>query len=234
MQLDISLPATNLAVNPTAPNVAPSRPGVDHSAMRAPTWPAGLPMLAETTPQTTLDAALQLAEVGGVLAVDLYAKDGKRPVMRAYQDTLPWPRLERGIWYGSTRNTDIIARWFGPRGEFSGQRYGVGLALRDAGLCALDVDDARGAVELVRLVESVGGWGGPTFAVMSTRGPKLIYQRPAELAGLNHVRQKALDIEDRVGLAAIDVVLHYALLWAPGRRWYGSPADIATMPGGEL
>lgn len=227
----------NTVMSTSVALVDPSRKAPDIGATLT-NWPNGLPILPDSTPSTALAAALILADIGGVFAVDLYARDGKMPCMRAYQDTVEYPKRDRdGIWHNSTRNAYAIREFFGPRGRYASRRYGVGLALRDAELLALDIDDARGADQLAALVAAGGGWAWPTFAVLSRKGPKLIYRRPARLAGLNKCVQKSRDKAGAnigEGLAACDVCLHYILAWAPDRRWLGTPADIADLPGGAL
>lgn len=166
--------------------------------------------MRESTPATGLDAALALIAAG--VPVGPAGRRSKRPILEEWQTP----------GRGSTLDPDTARLWWGPGGLYEG--CGVTAVLRYPGLLALDPDTPEATAALAELAGGADGWP-PTFVVLSAHGVKVIYPRPEDLAGRNgaHV--------NRPELGGADLLCNNILAWAPDRRWFGSPADIApTRP----
>lgn len=239
-------PAT--AAPPTLDGAGTRRPGADlpHQLEKsapaavdldpARLWPPGLPMLPDATPPTALDAALALIAAGlPVLPVALTSGKGKGkkagrkvPTVSSWQypaaaaaDHGAGRKLKH-----STLDPDTARAWWGPGGRY--RSCGVGAALRAPGRLAVEGDGPEANAGLSAAAAAAGGLPA-TWAIGSTRGPKAIYTRPAELAD-DTVKWTNRNYEHRAELGGADLILGYVLAWAPGRRWFGSPADVAACP----
>ena len=124
---------------------------------------------------------------------------------------------------GYAPDVATVRAWWGPGGPYAG--CDVGIALRDAGAFAIDLDDDDAAAGWAAMVNANGFID--TFTVHSAKGAKLIMRRagsPVPLdANGNKVRVPAF-------AGCTDVVAGYVLAWAPGRRWEGSPDVVAACP----
>lgn len=177
-----------------------------------------LPPLAEQ-PRDALDAALSLA-AERISVLPMYPEgtylrneDGEL-VDRSKSPALPqWQ-------FAATIDPAVIQRWWRPGGRYHG--FGVGVAMRMSKLMAVDTDTAAAAEGVAELA---GGDLGAGLVVVSKKGIKGFYRRPARLA--SHNGNKA----SREALGGADVIMGAVLAWSPGRQWYGDPGAIGDAPG---
>lgn len=161
--------------------------------------------LYSSQPATALEAAL-----GAGLPVHPVHPGTKRPILRGWYER-------------ATDDREVLERWFGRRGQFA--RYGVGLALRKAGLMAVDLDTPEAADRFDTLTMAHRGLF--TWTIMSQRGAKYLFRRPEALANENGTRVH------RPELGGADLLFGQVVIWMPDRSRYqvGGAGDIARCPG---
>lgn len=175
-----------------------------------------------------LGAALRLVAAGwGVVPVRADTKTPARaewqhPAVGAVVAALEDPKRRANAGY--TTDAATVRAWWGPGGRYA--KCGVGIALRDAGAFAIDLDDEAAADGWRAMVEAGGGIGA-TFTIHSAKGAKVIMRRDGSPVPLDANGNKT-----RVPTFAgcTDVVAGYVLAWARGRRWEGSPDVVAACP----
>lgn len=165
-------------------------------------------------PDDALAAAFALVGAGW----GVFPARSKRPIRRDWQS--PANGRARS---GYAADVATVLAWWGPGGPYEGAE--VGIALRDAGAFAIDLDDDDAAAGWAAMV-AAGGGIAPTWTIYSTRGAKVIMRRDGSPVPLDANGSKV----HRPEVAGADVVCGNVIAWAPGRRWEGSHAVVAPCP----
>ena len=185
-------------------------------------------------PADALGAALALVGAGwGVFPAKVIGKK-KQPIRGAWQHPATGAVVaalsddERRKGAGYTTDADTVRTWWGPGGRYAG--CDVGIALRDAGAFAIDLDDDVAAAGWAAMVEAGGGIA-PTFTVHSAKGAKVLLRRDGSPVprGANGNRVRPEDGPWPFA-GRTDVIGGNVIAWSEGRRWEGSPAVVATCP----
>lgn len=190
-------------------------PSADQAVNPAAPNPALIRLLIEMTPATALAAALILI-AAGIPVFPVVLNGRKLPAVKG------WQHAGRG----ATLDPETARKWWGPRGQY--RRYGVGAATRQGGLLAVEGDGPEANAGLSDVAAAAGGLP-ETWVISSTRGPKVLYSRPPALADEGNTRTNA-NFAHRAELGGADLILGQVLAWAPGRRWFGTPANVAPCP----